>query len=375
MNIFIISRGYPEPHDLQWGAFEAAQAAALRKLGHKVTILVVDGRTRLYPRKLGIKHLREEGVYSYHLLPFSLLSIIPGLTAKVQQQMFRRLFREVCQLEGTPDIVYAHYLNNMFSALAIKDEYAGKIVGLEHWSELIRPEVNSRVDAMAHEVYPQIDKVLTVSKPLSDVIKKRYDVESICVPNIVNDDFIKAGYRPKSRDLFEFTAIGRLVPLKNYDLLIRTASKLKLRGHRFKVNIVGDGPEYSKLKKLIDELSLHNTVILKGQLKKTEIIDTLRETNVLVQPSDYETFGVVLIEAMAMGIPVIATKEGGPSTIVNDSNGILIDPKNIADLEQAMEAMMSTYDNYDNLKIASECASMYSSDNIGRKLDSIFREL
>ena len=375
MNIFVISRGYPESHDPQWGIFEASQAKALRALGHKVTILAVDGRTRFYPRKIGIKHLKEEGAYIYHLFPFSLLSFSPRLVTRVNQWMMRRLFRKVAVKEGTPEVIYAHYLNNMQNCMMIKPEFDGVIVGLEHWSELLRPKVDETVDITARKVYRKLDKVLTVSPALRDSLKKHYGVNATYVPNMVADEFINASRVRKPGDRFEFCAIGRLVEIKNFDLLIKAAAMLRDKGVDFSVKIIGSGPEQSDLIRLITELQLEGRVKLLGMRTRNEIIEILNSCDALVLPSDYETFGVVLIEAMAMGLPVIACNAGGPVDIIDESNGILIPVHDTGALADAMQYMAENFNKYDCEKIATECANKYSGENVARKVVEIFQEL
>ena len=78
MNILLISRGYPSNRDVQWGCFERDQAKALQKLGHTVTVMSIDGRFRLYKRRLGITQISDDGinVYNMFLLSFCYSKII-----------------------------------------------------------------------------------------------------------------------------------------------------------------------------------------------------------------------------------------------------------------------------------------------------------
>lgn len=374
MNIFLISRGFPEPKDRQWGNFELGQAEALRALGHKVTILVIDGRTRFYRRKLGITHNRSAGVYYYRLMPFSLISWIPGMVTGLHRHMLRKLFRYAVKNEGTPDVVYAHYLNNMFMALPLKDEFDGIVVGLEHWSELLQPNIKRSVDRVARKVYSSYDRVLAVSPELSHVIRHHYGTEAEYVPNIVADEFITHGVAKSKSALFRFCAVGRLVKLKNFNNLIQAVRILLNLGIKCELTIIGSGPEYSSLSQLITSLSLENHVVLAGECDRPELIEKVSESHVLVLPSERETFGVVLIEAMALGIPVIASNVGGPASIVNDSNGILINPGDVDELAAAMRRMIENYDNYDSRSIARTTASRYSSECVATQLTQIFEK-
>ncbi len=127
--------------------------------------------------------------------------------------------------------------------------------------------------------------------------------------------------------------IGRLTEMKGFEYLIRACKKLE-SSLAFKCHIVGDGPLRNNLMKLTENLGLTNKVIFEGILDSTKINDLLSKTDVLVQPSIWndkdgqEGIPVVLMEAMAKGIPVIASRISGIPELISDGNtGLLIEPK------------------------------------------------
>ena len=103
------------------------------------------------------------------------------------------------------------------------------------------------------------------------------------------------------------------------------------------LTIIGDGPEKNKLKLLSHKLQINNRVNFIGYQKKAVVADVIRDHDALVLSSDVETFGVVLVEAMTVGLPVIATKCGGPESIVLPETGILVEPNNSTELYTAMK--------------------------------------
>lgn len=372
MNIFIVSRGYPERHDPQWGIFEALQADALRRLGHKVTILAVDSRLRFYPRKIGVRHLMAANAYIYHLFPFRLIGFSKNLTRRTGQWMLRRLFRYVASREGMPDVVYAHYLNNMLHSLPLRNEFGGVLVGIEHWSEMMKEVISPDIEACAREVYPKLDSLLTVSGQLQEAILKRFGTQAETVPNMVSEDFISAPRRLRRGGRFEFSSVGRLVDWKHFDMVIRASATLRDRGYDFGVTIIGGGEEEQNLRQLIERLDIGSHVKLAGVLTRDRIIDIHAHSDAFVLPSDHETFGVAIIEAMAMGLPVIACNAGGPIEIVDDSNGILIPPLDQNALVDAMARMIDDSRRYDSERIAADCARKYAPQNVARRIEDIF---
>ena len=88
--------------------------------------------------------------------------------------------------------------------------------------------------------------------------------------------------------------------------------------------------------------------------------------------SQLETFGVVYIEAMSMGLPVIATICGGPEDFVNQSNGLLVPIDDVKALTNAIKFLYENYSNYDGIRISTECRHKFSSTTIVRQLTEVF---
>lgn len=95
----------------------------------------------------------------------------------------------------------------------------------------------------------------------------------------------------------------------------------------------------------------------------------------LVLPSIKETFGCVLIEAMACGKPVLATKSGGPNEFVNNNVGILVEPKNEKALEEGIDLIIKRYDTFDPEYIRKYVVDNYSYDIIGQKIRKVYDDI
>lgn len=125
------------------------------------------------------------------------------------------------------------------------------------------------------------------------------------------------------------TSVGRLHKIRGYDLLIRAAKHLK----EGQVLIYGEGPEKNRLKELIGEMGLEKKVKLMGYA--SNIFDVFKETDIYVQPSRSEGFGLAVAEAMAVGLPVVVTPTGSLGEIVRDQKTGIVSrstrPKDIAD--------------------------------------------
>jgi len=122
--------------------------------------------------------------------------------------------------------------------------------------------------------------------------------------------------------------LGRFAEEKNPYLPILITVKLKEKGYNIFLNLVGDGALKNKIEKLIQDFKLNNNVKMWGWLKnKEQMFKILRNSDILLFTSKQgEGLGLVILEAMSQGLPVIATKCGGPEEIIMDKiNGYLID--------------------------------------------------
>jgi colanic acid/amylovoran biosynthesis glycosyltransferase len=139
----------------------------------------------------------------------------------------------------------------------------------------------------------------------------------------------------------EMIAIGRLIPKKGFEILVQACNMLVSRGLRLRCRIVGAGPEHVPLRQLIDRFRLEKFVELAGPKPQPEIVEMLAQSNLFVFPAvedgtgDRDNLPTVIIEAMASGLPVVATGLGGIGEIVtHKTNGLIVpqkDPDALAD--------------------------------------------
>ena len=374
MNIFIIARGYPSKQEPTWGCFEKDQADALSKLGHKVTILSVDTRFRWYWRTLGVEHKMDDtlAIYNIFLLPYALLFFLPKrLKDWLYTWQLEYLFKRAVQTEGMPDILYAHYLYNTQKCIPIRNKYHIPLVGIEHWSQIGMRPIAKSIVKLATNIYESTDKLLTVSSALRENILAEIGVDSTVVPNIVGQEFY---YRPKTyrTPVVRIVATGRLVKGKGFELLIRTIPTLK---HPIELNIIGNGAERQRLQQLIHTLHIEDRVHLLGYKTKEEVVNILQDSDLFVLPSESETFGVAYIEALACGVPIIATDCGGPRDILTPFNGTLIPINDQNALAQAITRMIDHLQDYDRELIAQDCQKRFASTSIAQQLIAIFEEV
>jgi glycosyltransferase involved in cell wall biosynthesis len=148
---------------------------------------------------------------------------------------------------------------------------------------------------------------------------------------------------------------------KGLDLLLKSASLLERKD--FFLHIGGNGILLDSYKKMAKEFGIETKCRFYEEIERNEIADFYSRLDLFVLPSRYETFGIVLIEAMACGIPVISTKCGGPQEIVTPSTGILIQKENIEELKSAIISMSENPGLYNK-----EAIRNYAKENFGQEV-------
>lgn len=145
------------------------------------------------------------------------------------------------------------------------------------------------------------------------------------VENGVDSDRFRPDADRKPHENVNVIYVGRLVDWKRVDLLLEACGKL-IGKVNFWLHIVGDGPLRAALDKQVRQLSLTSRVKFHGWLSHAAAAKLMASADVMVLPSMRECGGAVVLEAMASGLPVIATKWGGPVDYITDDTGVLVPP-------------------------------------------------
>lgn len=371
MRILLFARGYPSSKDPQWGCFERDQALALKKAGHHVVIMSIDGRLGFHHRTLGIVHKREDGmdIFSLFLFPLPLFTLC-GLSYFIRAVFAYFLYKKVVKEVGGIDIVYTHYLFNTFSALLIKRKFHVPIVAIEHWSKLNTKKLSFPLYLIGKIAYSNVDRLISVSYLLRNQLKKKWGIDSTVVYNMCSDFFHYQG-RESRPNAFVFVSIGRLVKHKRFDMLIRAFINAHFSTD-VRLYIIGSGREKDNLQKLISDAFMERQIVLLGAKSKEDLSSVLTNCDAFVLASKGETFGVACVEALMCGLPVISTRCGGPEEFITSQNGRLVP---LDDLDALTCTMLEVYNNistFDSNKIAVECSKKFSSSEIVKQLESIF---
>lgn len=167
---------------------------------------------------------------------------------------------------------------------------------------------------------------------------------TICVPNGFDGDSVLALTDVASPVAADLVVVGRLLAHKNVDKAIHALALLHQRGERLTLAVIGQGPERRSLERLAQDLGLGDFVVFTGALAEhSEVLAAMRDAKALVFPSDREGFGLVALEAMALGTPVVTTDHPDNFARVlidHDRNGVL-SPAEPARLAEAIQRVLA----------------------------------
>ena len=181
--------------------------------------------------------------------------------------------------------------------------------------------------------------IFTATQATIAAISKRYQQKCrFLLENGVDLDlFSVAPYPPFPTDTnpLHIVFVGRLIPVKGVTMLLKAIKELDFP---VQLTVVGDGPERTKLEAVTADLQLAEQVNFRGNLSLNEVSQLIRLGHVFCLPSVKESGGAVLLEAMAVGRPVIAIDFGGPAEIVDDGVGIKLPATGEADVINGLVA-------------------------------------
>lgn len=374
MNVLIVSDGVPKPDRKMMGIFAFDQAKALAARGHNVCVAAINLRSFRYRRKYGFTKFVCDGVtiYEYSLpvgrVPFSLYQ-------QIACGCLSYLYKKILQDGNKPDVVHAHFFDMICCAANVKKKFGYKLVGTEHFSTFLKKDFKkrSRLIKRASKGYKNVDRLFAVSNSLADVTRNECQKETYVIHNIVDCNTFTVPKRKVRHEGIKFVSVGRLSKSKNFPLLIDAFSEACKIRQDICLEIYGAGELKDSLEDQIKASGVSNNIKLCGFAERTKIATNFKSADCFILLSSYETFGVVYIEALSSGVPVIATRCGGPEDFVSEKNGMLVDCNNKEQTLAAILKMCDCYESYDAQSISDDIKRRFSPDTIASQLEQHYQ--
>jgi glycosyltransferase involved in cell wall biosynthesis len=332
-------------------------AGYLARKGHEVHVIT--------SRDDGLPNLSQESGFYVHRVSYPKIRTIGILPFWV------RLCLQIQKIK--PDIVHSQSL--MYGVPAIMTKKILKIpyVVWGQGSDIYLP--GKLLSMISKPIIQNADTVLALTEDMKQEIQNIYNRETIVVPNGIDLMGFKYSSRcSKERGSRTVIFVGRLHPVKGVQYLIEAMTIVHQRMPDIKLIIVGDGTERSNLKRLVEELDLNDCIQFLGQVPQERIPEVMHQADVFVLPSLSEGFPVVLLEAMASGLPVIATSVRGiPDIIGEGKNGHLVNVKRPDEIADKILTLMLDNKQWEEISLNNkERAEMFTWDKIADKVEKIY---
>ena len=285
----------------------------------------------------------------------------------------------------SPDLLHVHVLTRLgFIALFYKLFTRTPYVITEHWSRYF-PQNDSfkgllRKDMTRHVVH-YASAVVAVSEKLKKAMidKNLYNLDFRVIPNPVDMDKFNIADEAQEQKPLKKTIIHISCfedKSKNISGLLKVIKQLSLKRNDFECFLVGEGPDRIEMKKLAQDLELLDKFVFFSGLKEQNgLVELIRKADFLVLSSYYETFGSVVIESLACGVPVLATDVGIVSEVLDERNGMIIPPGDKKALEAAIDLMLGKCRNYDKGQIRKSVTARFNNKIIGEQLYQLYVEI
>lgn len=359
MRLLVLSGCWPTQANPISGIFVAQQVAAFVRAGCDVRVVCIgntfhrpsffscdlgrNGKDRsLIPQEVRVNNLPEQLFW----LPGSMAFNV-SLTGRAIAAYLKDI-----QRSWRPNAVLVHGMRYLgFSVPYWRQMIDGKVVQVIHGVDrrLSNGHAGKQFDAWVANSAACLDSTVIVGTPLLShaaglgIADVRLVSNGTDIPPLSTIDFSQRAL-PAPRILL---SVSNLDSIKGIDLNLLALSRIaqKLPGLEWEYRIVGDGAERTRLEALKIELGIAERVRFLGRLEYAETMSEMANCDVFCLPSWGEAFGIVYIEAMARGRPVVGCWRNGAQDIVtHESDGLLVEPKNVDSLSEALGQLLSDPD-------------------------------
>ncbi|WP_252254550.1 glycosyltransferase [Clostridium sp. ZBS12] len=381
MHIMVIPSWYSSPRNKVHGSFFKEQFKALSNSGEKITVayneiwpLTLIGKTK---EKRKINFSIEDNLRTYRYRDFNYFPKNPLMFKSFNKRM-DKLYKEIVKKEGKVDIIHAHSaMWGGISAAYISEKYNIPLVITEHSSLKYAKYLKDNYKKHIYKAYESCDSLIAVGNGLKKELNTYVNKDIEVIHNMVDLSLFNMESDSNTEirnNKTTFFSCAFLEEGKGMELLIRCFKEAFINEHVV-LKIGGEGSLKSSLEELVKSIGMEKQIFFLGALSRQEVANEMKNCDIFALPSEHETFGVVYIEALACGKPVIGAKNGGAEDIITKENGIIIEKNNEGQLISALKYMKENYKNYDENNIRNITIKNYSEDLLVENLKGVYKRV
>lgn len=380
-HIVFLARWYPHRYDPMFGLFvqRHAEAAALF---NDITVIYCNEQRAMSnePNAHSSKPTAQSKFEIVRTLENNVDTIrVYYKKPKNKIQSLIRFYRAnmmALKLCKKPDLIHVHILTRLgviawIQKLLHKTPY----IITEHWSRYLP---GNDFGGFLRKLFTKIvvrnaETITTVTENLA-IAMKNHELKNdnyVVLPNVVNLDMFHIS--EKNNNPCKIIHISCFEDKsKNISGLLESLKIIDDKGIDFQCKLIGEGMDLDLMKEKAKNLQLINKVSFTGLLQGQALADELSSGDFLVLSSNYENMPVVILEALASGLPVVSTNVGGIKEMIDDTKGILVEPRNKEALAEAMIKMIETHKNYDANYLRNSVIEKYGYESVGMFLSRLY---
>lgn len=377
--VLFITTWYPTQSNPLSGTFVREHARAAQ-IYADVTVLHAAGCATgfggLWHMETDTDHRQSAGIPVHRVWNRCVLN--RDLSYPIQILAIAQGFRHIARGSFRPDVLHAHHYAAGLAAVLISRHCSIPVVITEHSTAFPRQALRWPQPSVAAAAFGHADKVLPVSHSLQRAIEAyNIDADFHPIPNVVDTSLFHPGPMPNSglpssRKHLLVVSLLDVSPKKGIQYLLPALARLKKEREDWQLDLVGDGPAMGKYRQMASELGIADKITFHGLKAKEEVAEFMRRADLLIIPSLFETFSVVTAEALVTGLPVLATRCGGPEEFVTEECGILVQPGDVSALHSALGYMLDNLGQYSRRLISEHAVQRFSPDCVGAQLLSVY---
>lgn len=381
LHVLFITYGYPNDiNDVKYSFFRE-QAESLSELGVKVGVLSSKLTSFLKPLQTTLlPKINYNTENNLNVVRCSWNKWVP-FHEKYKINILKYIsllgFKKYIKKNGIPDLIHNHSLvYSGFITENLSERYKVPFLITEHNSGFYYEEYNSLLNDISR-ICNKSRICLAVSSNLRLLLNKKIDKSPDWKihHNLVSEIFFDQKINKQPKNKFTFIGIGNLINEKNFKLLISSFYNFnKIYPNSF-LKIIGNGKEFKKLTSLSEKLKILSSVSFLGQLSRIKTMKELNDSHVFISSSNYETFGIVSAEALALGKVVISTDNMGSSDILNKSVSITVPTNDEVEMTNAMINVYKNYEKYDPILIRKYAVGKFSPKIITNELILKYKQI
>lgn len=376
----MFSAWYPTKEDMLLGNFVQNHAKAIATLADVIVIHPI-------PSKNKTRTIEEKNNNSFHEIFVTYPIIKQSILNKSRlflsiMKSYRIGIQYAIKKYGLPDICHVHIITkNILPAIQLQYKYNIPFIITEHWSRYLpeNEDFNNKFQQWMVKFFAKKAVAITTVSPILANAMQKLGIKNqyFIIPNVLDENIFRLNNTLPNND--EQKSILMIIHFddnsKNWKDVISTIALLSKKRKDFRLDIIGDGKEKPLAIQLVEKLQISNFVCFHSTIPNENIPEYFHKCCFSLLFSNFETQGLVLIESIACGKPIVASRLPAIEQSIGTENGILVEPQNKQELLFALDSMLDKYKDYSPENLRQYAINRYSTSIIAQQFIDLYSKV